>query len=372
MKKICTILFLSFAVFQASAQTTIIDSIFNGGVWRNYRVYIPAMYTGASSVPLVLNLHGYTSNAIQEEFYADFRPIADTANFILIHPNGTDPGGGQFWNGYTMSSPNDVGFIEALIDTISTQYMINANRVYTCGMSNGGIMSYYLAWKLNDKFAAIGSVTGSMTNFGLSTCVPPDNMPVIEIHGTADGTVPYNGDGTFAPIDSIIDFWADYNNCNPIPTVIPYANTATSDGCTATEYAYTGGTNGSEVVLVKVTGGGHTWPGAPVTIGVTNQDFDASIRLWQFFMKFDKSQFIGINEQETKKTSINVYPNPVYDHIIFETEKTGHDLYLNDVAGRIVFQTRIIASTQKIDLSFLTKGIYFGVYADQTIKLIKQ
>jgi polyhydroxybutyrate depolymerase len=372
MKKIYFILFLLIAGFQSNAQTTIIDSIFHGGLWRNYRVYVPAIYTGTSAVPLVLNLHGYTSNAMQQEFYGDFRPIADTANFILVHPNGTGPSTAQFWNAYTMSSPNDVGFIEALIDTISTQYMINANRVYTCGMSNGGIMSYYLAWKLNNKFAAIGSVTGSMTNLGLSTCAPTDNMPVIEIHGTADATVPYSGSSTFAPIDSIIDFWADYNACNPIPTVIPYANTATGDGCTATEYAYTGGTDESEVVLVKVTSGGHTWPGAPITIGVTNQDFDASVRLWQFFMKFDKSQFVGIKELEAKKTSINIYPNPVSDYIIFETDKTGGVLHLNDIAGRKILQTSITSPNQMIDLSLLTKGIYLGVYFDQTIKLIKE
>jgi polyhydroxybutyrate depolymerase len=76
----------------ATAQTTVTGTIKSGGLTRDYRLYIPAMYTGSTTVPLVLNLHGYTSNAAEQEFYGNFRPIADTANFLIVHPNGTiDP-----------------------------------------------------------------------------------------------------------------------------------------------------------------------------------------------------------------------------------------------------------------------------------------
>lgn len=372
MKKIYCILFLFFSVFQVNAQTTVIDSIFHDGLWRNYRLYVPAIYTGTSSVPLVLNLHGYTSNASEQEFYGDFRPIADTANFLIVHPNGTGPSSAQYWNAYTFGAPDDIGFLEALIDTISLNYNVNANRVYTCGMSNGGIMSYFLACNLNYKFAAIGSVTGSMTNFNLSACSPPDNMPVIEIHGTADGTVPYNGDGTFAPIDSIINYWAQFNNCTMVPVVINYPNINTTDGCTADEYAYLNGTDGAETVLVKVTGGGHTWPGAPITIGVTNRDFEASNRLWEFFMKFDKSQFIGINESKISTFVFTVYPNPVSDKIIIESKIIGSAIQIHDVFGRLIFNQLCISTKQEIDLSNLERGIYILSYSNQSLKIIKE
>ncbi|HYG53543.1 MAG TPA: PHB depolymerase family esterase [Flavobacteriales bacterium] len=352
------------------AQTTVIDSFVHDGVYRNYRIYVPAIYSGSQPVPLVLNLHGYTSNALEQEFYGDLRPIADTANFILVHPNGTGPAGGQYWNAYTMGSPNDVGFIEALIDSISVQYNINANRIYTCGMSNGGIMSYFLAENLNHKFAAMGSVTGSMTNFALSTCTPPDNIPVIEIHGTADGSVPYNGDGTFAPIDSIIDFWVGFNNCNPVPTVIPYPNTSTSDGCTATEYAYTGGTGGSEVVLVKITGGGHSWPNAPVLIDVTNFDFDASVRLWQFFMQFDKNQFIGVTENTAENELVRVFPNPASTYAVITGVPNGQTVRVFNLMGETVFDALAQGHELTLPVQHWQKGLYLVVTGSQKRKLV--
>lgn len=368
MKKIIVVYFI-VAGFVSTAQTTIIDSFVHDGIYRNYRLYVPASYTGSTAVPLVLNLHGYTSNAVQQEFYGDFRPIADTANFLVVHPNGTGPAGGQYWNAYSTSGPDDIGFLEALIDTISANYNVNANRVYTCGMSNGGIMSYYMAENLNYKFAAMGSVTGSMTNFGLSTCFPPDYIPVIEIHGTADGTVPYNGDGTFAPIDSIIDFWADFNNCNPSAVVTPYTNTSTSDGCTATEYAYVGGTGGSEVVLVKVTGGGHTWPGAPVTIGVTNQDFDASVRLWQFFMKFDKSQFNGVAENNSLKKTM-IFPNPAGTYVNVSGIRPGESVMVFDAQGKIIFSQTAVETQLRVETGNWKKGLYILVAGNEKHKLV--
>ena len=78
-------------------------------------------------------------------------------------------------------------------------------------MSNGGFMSYQLACELSDRIAAIASVTGSMTTNGSISVIPNHPMPIMEIHGTADGSVPY------ATIPSIMDFWANFNNCNTSP-----------------------------------------------------------------------------------------------------------------------------------------------------------
>ncbi|MDQ2793176.1 MAG: hypothetical protein M3Y12_04095, partial [Bacteroidota bacterium] len=107
MKKILT-RFLSLIALLAllappaalRAQTTVIRTLQAGGLTREYRLYVPAIYartTGA--VPLLLNLHGYGSNNQEQESYGDFRPIADTANFLVVHPNGTlDGTGNRNWN----------------------------------------------------------------------------------------------------------------------------------------------------------------------------------------------------------------------------------------------------------------------------------
>ncbi|TMI67992.1 MAG: hypothetical protein E6H09_23480, partial [Bacteroidetes bacterium] len=139
-------LFLITGFFtDAQTGTTLTDSIPSGGQWRKYNLYIPTSYNGSKAYPLVLNLHGLTSSGIQQLIYGDFRPIADTANFLVVHPEGTRNGTTQFWNVGLFSTPNDVLFMRDLIDSLSLLYKIDADRVYSCGLSNGGLLSYYMA-----------------------------------------------------------------------------------------------------------------------------------------------------------------------------------------------------------------------------------
>ena len=70
-------------------QQTINSSINHGGITRDYILYVPNSYVTGNQVPLVFNFHGYTSNATQQMWYGDFRAIADTAGFIVVHPEGT-------------------------------------------------------------------------------------------------------------------------------------------------------------------------------------------------------------------------------------------------------------------------------------------
>src|SRR5262245_21343070 len=43
---------------------------------RTYLLYVPTSYRGTARVPLVLNFHGYGSNASQQMALANFGPIA--------------------------------------------------------------------------------------------------------------------------------------------------------------------------------------------------------------------------------------------------------------------------------------------------------
>src|SRR4028119_1806215 len=110
-------LFCLAACFQASAQTTIIDSIQSGGIWRNYRLYLPANYNANTTPrPLILNLHGLGSNALEQENYGDFRPIADTAGFLTVAPNGTRSVFAQYWNaGFQAARPAGLAFLSPRI-----------------------------------------------------------------------------------------------------------------------------------------------------------------------------------------------------------------------------------------------------------------
>jgi polyhydroxybutyrate depolymerase len=288
--KIIIIALFSFLLVSAGlAQTSFSGSFQHNGIMRTYSVYVPAIYSPATPVPLLFNLHGYGSNNIEQEFYADFRPVADTAGFIIVHPNGTlDGQNKRFWNTFGSSAVDDIGFLSALIDTISESYNINPNRIYSTGMSNGGFMSYDLACALSNRIAAIASVTGSMTYARFISCNASHPMPVMEIHGTADGTVPYAGNVLFAPIDSLVNYWARFNNCALTPAIAQVPDINTTDGSTAEHYVYDHGDFGSKVELFKIIGGGHTWPGAPLTIGVTNRDFKASTEIWRFLSRYTR------------------------------------------------------------------------------------
>ena len=323
-----------------SAQTTLSGTIQSGGLTREYLLYKPAAYTGAKPVPLVINLHGYTSNNLEQEFYGEFRPIADTANFLMVLPNGTlDAQGNRFWNTFGTSTVDDVGFISNLLDTLQATYNIDKQRIYSTGMSNGGFLSYSLACELNHRITAIASVTGSMIQSKLNACKPQRPVPVMEIHGTADATVPYNGSAvsTFVPIPTLVSAWVDFNHCSPTPLNIIVLNTSTTDGCIAERQLYLGGDKGSTVEHYKVTGGGHTWPGALFNIGVTNQDFSASKEIWRFFRQYRLDKLTDVNTPEPSVADWSVFPNPTQDHFVLQSTdpRPVRRIQVFDALGRL-------------------------------------
>lgn len=357
-------LFSTISLFCLGQGLTEVDSILSGDIYRRYRVYRPASYNGSQAVPVVLNLHGYSSNALQQQLYSNFMPIADTANFLVVHPEGTNLLGGPFWNAGIAPSPNDVQFLSSLIDTLQQQYNVNYRRVYSCGMSNGGIMSYYLACYLYQRIAAVASVTGSMFNAWLGACSPPRPVPVMEIHGTADAVVPYAGDTNFAPIDSVVKKWALHNGCTPVPQVSVVPNSVAADNSTATRYVYANGIGGSSVELYKITGGSHSWPGAVAIFPNTNQDVNASAEIWRFFRQYELGQFIGDVgvKEEAGAVDVNMFPNPVSDRLMIENA-AGCQLTLMAPDGRVL----LVEQPNKgwVSVSGLPEGIYFLQLKDQ-------
>jgi polyhydroxybutyrate depolymerase len=336
--------------------TTVVDSINSGSLWRTYRLYKPASYTGTQAYPLVLNLHGYTSNSFSQQYYGNFMPVADTAKFLVVHPQGTKDASNQpYWNaGLSTTGANDLLFLSSLIDTLKAHYNIDPNSIYSTGLSNGGFMSNYLACNLSNKIAAIAGVAGTMFTNWSFTCNPGRPVPVMHIHGTADGTVPYNGASGMIPVDTLIKSWRIKNNCGPVPTSSAVPNINTGDGCTADHFLYSGGTGGSTIELYRVNSGGHTWPGASVIIGTTNQDFNASVEIWRFFRKYKLNLLASIPEFENE-LQYSVYPNPSNDIITIATDQVITSC-VSDIRGKKVIEE---TKEKAINISLLEPGIYF-------------
>ena len=348
----------------------------HGGINREFIMYIPANYSGNEAVPLLFNFHGYTSNATQQMWYGDFRPIADTAGFIIVHPEGTLDSNGQthFNVGWLTSSVDDVGFTLAMIESLSNTYNIDQDRIYSTGMSNGGFMSFHLACELSDRIAAVGSVTGSMTLGSLPNCNPTHQIPVIQIHGTADGTVTYTGTAFSEPVTTVVDFWANFNNCDSTPQTENVPDIATNDGTTVEKFTYSNGDNCAEVIHYKVSNGSHTWAGTPFPTAGTNYDIDASLEVWKFVSQYDINGKIGCATADVNETTANsaltIYPNPASTQLSIDGLNETSSFELVSVLGEHVLSGEVSAASNMIAVSKLTKGMYFLKIEGSVFELI--
>jgi len=347
------ILFFSVFIRAAESQTTVTDSMMSGGIMRHYHVYLPTNYASGSSRPLIIYLHGYSSNATTEQIYTNFMAVADTAGFLVVYPEGTvDSHGYQFWNAGIPGLPgvpDDVAFLSSLIDKLHNEYNINLNRVYSTGLSNGGYMCYRLAWKLSDRIAAIASVSGSMPPLDFAICLPPRPIPIMEIHGTADTIVSYTGSVIATDIDTLMRFWVLHDRCLPIsdPIMLPHIDTA--DHTTVTHFEWVPELRNMSVELYRINGGTHVdWPGSPY-LTTDNMDFSASSTIWQFFNRFELSS-ANVKADKTAD-SFNFYPNPTPGIIHI----TGSGVaMIFDMTGR-----KLLTSTEKdIDLTSFPAGLY--------------
>ena len=370
-----TIAFL-FIIASVWGQQTINASIQHDGLTRDYILYVPASYTGLADVPLVFNFHGYTSNAFQQMFYGDFRPIADTVGFIIVHPEGTrdNLGNTHFNVGWGSSSVDDIGYTSALIDTINAAYAINQNRIYSTGMSNGGFMSYHLACNLSDKIAAIASVTGSMSPAQFTNCIANRPVPILEIHGTADPTVPYTGGFISTDIEDVLDYWVTHNQCDPTPTIFSYPDIDPNDGSTAEFIGYADGEAGTVVEHIKIENGAHTWPSNLLGGPGTNNDVNGSIEVWKFFDRFDLQGEImsSTSEPVSNISTFKTYPNPIQNRVMVDlgTNEVRNYSLLNSF-GLTIAQGELNNNIELIDVSFLSPGMYFMQIGNEVKPIVK-
>jgi polyhydroxybutyrate depolymerase len=288
-----------FLFFQLASFAQINSSINFGGQNRTFIVYTPSSYNPGNPVPLVFVLHGLTQTGQAIMNVSNFNSIADTANFIIVYPDGISNSWNINANLPGASTADDIGFIETLIDTISSNYAIDQNRIYSCGFSAGGFLSHMLACKSSRCFAAIASVSGTMTDSVYNSCAPTYHLPVLQIHGTSDNIVNFNGSlGNKAATD-VVDYWKNFNGCNAAPIITSLPNTNLLDFSTVQLLDYSPCLNDNLVQMLKVNGGGHQWPGTSNLLGglgTINMDINASAEIWKFFRSYScNSTTQGIN-----------------------------------------------------------------------------
>jgi polyhydroxybutyrate depolymerase len=232
------------------------ETIQSAGTTRAYRLAVPDDYTGEKPLPLILNFHGFTSNAIQQAIYSQLEEKGPERGYVVVTPNGTPPA--MFWNILNLDTPDDVAYTAELIDATEAALCINTARVYSAGMSNGAGMSVHLGCHLRAPFAAVASVAG--VNLLQGSCPEGKDLPVIAFHGQADGVVPYDGGRTavaaleVTSVEDAVAAWAKRDGCKKRPTT-----EAVSEHVQLTDYS--GCDKQTDVQLYRVSDGSHTWPG---------------------------------------------------------------------------------------------------------------
>jgi polyhydroxybutyrate depolymerase len=376
MKKIILLSTLLAFLFNNSLDAQVTGSFMHDGVLREYRLFLPSNYQNYESLPLVFNLHGFGSNALEQEIYTSMNQVADTAKFFVCTPQGYQ----DSWNvGWAIGSQkDDVGFISALIDTISSNYNVNLEAVFSTGMSNGGFMSYKLACDLNDRIRAIASVAGGMEESESQNCAPPASIPIMQIHGTADDVVLYNGTAFVnIPIEDMVSQWVDFNECALQPDTLVVPDIDPNDGTTSERIEYNDCDGDSRVVFYKITDGGHTWPGAFINIGVTSKDFYASLEIWRFFRPY-ASPLILSNKELKNIAHVEASPNPFKDFVILKSEKgLLKTIQIHNAIGQPVFyQSEINSGKFTVPTSDFQQGIYFitieTTEGNAVLKTVKQ
>jgi polyhydroxybutyrate depolymerase len=349
------------------------------GVLRDYLVFLPQKYNGVDKLPLVFNLHGATLNAQQQLDYSKMNEVADTAGFIIVYPNAVNTA----WNSgtYTVdpyTNANDVAFIDVLIDTLAAHYSIDEERIYSCGFSMGGFMSYRLACQLSNRITAIADVAETMPKSLTSSYTTLHPMPVLKIHGSIDWVCYYNGRYDWSPVQATLDYWINFNHCNlPDTTLLP--NIDTLDGCTVQKIKYTFSQDNGELVFYKVLNGGHTWPGGDKAyftyisagpIGNINMDINTSELIWNFFKNYKLSKQTSIKGDLQNPSTFALfqnYPNPFnpITKISWQSPVSSRQvLRVFDVLGNevatLVDEYKPVGSYEiEFNASGLPSGIYF-------------
>jgi polyhydroxybutyrate depolymerase len=297
-------------------------AVAHDGRTRTALVHVPAQTVQGAPLPVLVNFHAAGGNARAHRDYVRMDALADREGFVVVYPNGTGWFEEQFltWNagrccGYAaIEQVDDVGFVRALLDELGTLAPIDATRVYATGLANGAMLSYRLAAQASDRIAAIAPVAGSMVlperrvdDRGQPALEVPGRraVPIMHIHSVDDPRAVYRG-GSSEPVpltsvrtrhpnaEEVLYRWVEFAGCRTKPAVAETRTGApgtAASGHAATKYVFGGCRDHTEIVLWKLSGVGHAWPGAhrkdhAPNLGPETDLVDANAEVWRFVRRF--------------------------------------------------------------------------------------
>jgi polyhydroxybutyrate depolymerase len=266
---------------------------------RGYRIYVPeSVKAKGGAAPLVLVLQG-AGPGIDIMDLTRIADVAEREGFVAAFPRPV----GDLWNDGTLKvlGPNgsrDVSFLRHVVADIDAKVArVDRRRIYAIGLSNGGMMSLRLACEAADLVAGVAAVAAAMPAALADDCRPSTPVSVLVVNGTDDPLIPYRGGavrflrvmnmGEVLPTDDSVALWARLNGCGTPTPAVTLPDRDSRDDSRAVQIDYTG-CRGARVRLIRIEGGGHTWPGGlqflpALLIGTVNHDINAGEAAWRFF-----------------------------------------------------------------------------------------
>lgn len=239
-----------------------------GGISRHWLVHLPGGYRAGRPLPLVLAFHGHGGTPSSLARQSGLDAVADRMGFIVVYPEGID----HSWAA-DVDSPadrahvDDVAFVGALLDRLQRQYAVDPAHIVLTGFSNGAHLVQLLGCRMAGRLSAIVPVSGTLAVAARPSCRPSRPLTVVAFHGTGDPIDPYAGGaihvaggGAVLPVDAALADWARWDGCTGTPV------TTREDAGAAIRLERVQWSNcgeGTRVVLYRIIGGGHTWPGGP-------------------------------------------------------------------------------------------------------------
>ena len=293
--------FLALAAGPACAGTFTREKIEHGGLTRTYGVYAPS--GAVRGLPVIFGLHGGGVESGQFRRYTQrsLERSADRHGFLVVYPDSL----AGHWNaGYSKKrraareGVDDVAFLGAVADRLVRERGAAAKRLYAVGISDGAFMVHRLACEDSLRWAAVAGLAGALGAETSAACRPARPVPILLVNGTEDPFVRWEERhvrlllekiGVRLTVPETAARWVGLNSCPRKSRHTALPDRDPKDGTRWDLTAWGPCKAGSEVLLYRVEGGGHTWPNGKKysrnLIGRTSHDVDFERLLWSFFAR---------------------------------------------------------------------------------------